>query len=343
MKKMKDVGPRDRFVDLATKIALGAMVFRELAETYFRIRLWMNREKEGAMEEGKSKVSYLTPERVNVTFKDLVGFEKTKAELKSALEWPLKHRDLMKTYDLEPIGGVCLFGPPGCGKTHFARCAAGEFRVKLYLVSPSTIGSMWYGQTEKRIRRLFEEARKSSPSIIAIDEADKLLSKGSGSSVHPRILSEFLQNMDGLLSEDLPVVVLLMTNEPWKMHEAIMRRGRVDRLIYVPPPDFESRLKLFRHYMSKAYDIIDKGINYDELAKATEPSEKGYYSSAAIKEICRTAKEEAFRSALSLSSKVKISMDHFRVALQKVPPDIDLRLVRKYDEWAREHASYASL
>ena len=333
---------RSRLADTSIKIMIVAMAIREVAETYFRIRYLMDQVSGATKEREGLKGNTPTPELFKLTFKDIIGFENVKSELRSPLEWVLRHRELMRTYDVQPINGICLFGPPGCGKTHFVRCAAGEFGVNLYLASPSNIGSMWYGQTEKRIRRLFEEARKNSPSIIAIDEADKLLPRSSLSSVQPRVLSEFLQNMDGLLSEEKPVVMILMSNEPWKIHEAIIRRGRVDRLIYVPPPDYETRVALFRHYMHKVIRHLDENVNFEELGKLTEPSKNMYYSSAAIREICRTVKDEAFKSALATGRPEKISMLHFQSALLKVPPDIDGKLNSRYQQWADTHASYKS-
>ena len=331
-----------KLISILMGIGLAAVVVRELVKTYFGIQSLTQQTIKESRDREKSEKSFLIQESPKVSFRDLVGFEKIKEELESALEWPLKYRDLIKDYDIEPINGICLFGPPGCGKTYFVKCAAGQFNVNLFLASPSTIGSMWYGQTEKRIRKLFNEARKHSPSIIAIDEADKLLPRSSSSSVHPRILSEFLQNLDGLLSEEKPVIVILMTNEPWKIHDAIIRRGRIDRIIYVPPPDYESRVQLFKHYMSKCSQLVDDSIDYEELGRLTEPSERGYYSSAAIREITRTAKEEALSEAISTGVKKKITMKHFKVALSKVPPDIIADLVPKYEKWAMIYSSYIS-
>jgi len=332
----------NRLVSILMGIGLTAVVVRELVKTYFGIQSLVQQAVKETGKHEKSEKSFLIPESPKVSFKDLVGFEKIKEELKSALEWPLKYRSLIKDYDVEPINGICLFGPPGCGKTYFVKCAAGQFNVNLFLASPSTIGSMWYGQTEKRIRKLFKEARKHSPSIIAIDEADKLLPRSSSSSVHPRILSEFLQNLDGLLSEEKPVIVILMTNEPWKIHDAIIRRGRINRIIYVPPPDYESRIQLFKHYMAKCSQLVDDSIDYEELGKLTEPSERGYYSSAAIREITRTAKEEALSEAISTGVKKKITMKHLKAALLKVPPDIIADLIPKYEKWAIMYSSYIS-
>jgi len=338
--KTRESGAKGSFFeDIVTKVVLAAVAAREIAETYFRVRNLINQTRHETVREAEKDRKLQQQVEVSSTFKDIIGFEKTKEELMSALKWPLRHSELMREYDVEPINGVCLFGPPGCGKTHFVRCAAGEFRAKLYLATPSNIGSMWYGQTERRIRRLFEEARRNSPSILAIDEADKILPKSSGSSVHPRMVSEFLQNMDGLLSEKCSTVVVLVTNEPWRLHEAVVRRGRVDRMIYVPPPDYETRVALFRFYTSKVHDRLDGQVSFEELGKLTEPSERGYYSSAAIREVCRTAKEEAFKSALSSGAAEKISMLHFQSALLRVPPDIERGVVSRYEEWAARHAS----
>lgn len=324
-------------VNKALKIALISLTLLEfsnkLLETY---RLLQGSTNSTRLRQAENKTNLLPKGVEQATFGDIIGFDKVKDEMKSALEWPLKYKHLMRLYDLESINGLCLFGPPGCGKTHFVRCAAGEFGANLYLLTPSNIGSLWYGQSEKRIRRVFEEASSNAPSIIAIDEADKLFPRTSSSSVHPRLVSELLQNMDGLMSGQSRPVVILLTNEPWKLHDAILRRGRIDRVIYVPPPDHETRVALFKHFMSKVTKNVTIEVDFEELGKLTEPSDKGYYSSAAIKEICRTVKEEIFKERLNGSHDAKIGMRHFFISLLKVPPDIDRKLILKYEEWGRK-------
>jgi|GEM_PF-2181625 len=323
------------------KIALISLTAIELSETLFKIyRLLHNNTGESLIKRRENKTSFHVMEKSQATFKEIIGFDNVKNELKSVLEWPLKHRQLMKLYDLEPINGLCLFGPPGCGKTHFVRCAAGEFGANLYIVTPSNIGSVWYGQPEKRIRRVFKEAWSNTPSMIAIDEADKIFPRSSSSSVHPRLISELLQNMDGLLTEESQTVIILLTNEPWRLHDAILRRGRIDRIIYIPPPDYETRVALFKHFMSKISKNVTMEVDFEELGKLTEPSERGYYSSAAIKEICRTVREEAFKERLNNNHDIKIDMSYFMVSLLKVPPDIDRKLILKYEEWGRKKASF---
>lgn len=328
-------------MDKILKTALILLTAIELSEASLRVyRLFQSSIGEPPVKRRENKTCFHVVEKGRNTFKDIIGFDNVKNELKSALEWPLKQRQLMKLYDLQPINGLCLFGPPGCGKTHFVRCAAGEFGANLYIVTPSNIGSIWYGQPEKRIRRVFEEARSNIPSIIAIDEADKIFPRSSSSSVHLRLISELLQNMDGLLTEESQTVIILLTNEPWRLHDAILRRGRIDRIIYVPPPDYETRVALFKHFMSKIAKNVTIEVDFEELGKLTEPSDKGYYSSAAIKEICRTVKEEIFKERLNGCHDVKIDMRYFLVGFLKVPPDIDRKLILKYEEWGRKKTSF---
>jgi transitional endoplasmic reticulum ATPase len=324
-------------VNRALKIALISLTLLEFSNKLLKTyRLLQDNTNSASLKQAESKTGFLAKRAGQATFRDIIGFDSVKNELKSALEWPLKYNHLMKLYDLEPINGLCLFGPPGCGKTHFVRCAAGEFSATLYLLTPSNIGSVWYGQSEKRIRRVFEEASSNTPSIIAIDEADKIFPRSSSSSVHPRLVSELLQNMDGLMSGQSKPVVVLLTNEPWKLHDAILRRGRIDRIIYVPPPNYETRIALFKHFMSKVAKNVTMEVDFEELGKLTEPSDKGYYSSAAIKEICRTVKEEIFKERLNGSHDAKIDMRYFFISLLKVPPDIDRKLILKYEEWGRK-------
>lgn len=275
-----------------------------------------------------------------VSLKDVGGLERTKRTLQEAFEWPLKYPELMREYGLDYVlSGVLLYGPPGCGKTMLAEGIANHMKVKLLEVNPAEITSKWFGESEKLVKKLFEVGRENRPCIIFIDEIDKILPKSTSSSVMPRITSVFLTEMDGVGTHDESQMIIVMaSNEPWKIKSAILRPGRCDRIIYVPPPDKEARKAIFHIYIQSKK--LAENVNIDSLIELTNPREGWHYSGSDIANVCRTAKTDAIRQAIKGIGDPPVDMKYFIQALKTVPPSLSPKMLQKYDSWAKHHASY---
>lgn len=173
----------------------------------------------------------------SISWNDIGGYHETKKELQRIIEWPMKYRDIYLKYIGSPPKGVMLFGPPGCGKTMFAKAVANAATANFISVKGPELTSKYFGESEERIRELFRKAKKSAPSIIFFDEIDAIAKKrGEGHEATERIVAQLLTEMDGV--EQLQdVLVIAATNRIDTIDTAILRPGRFDKLIYIPAPD----------------------------------------------------------------------------------------------------------
>jgi transitional endoplasmic reticulum ATPase len=256
---------------------------------------------------------YIETPMVNWT--DVGGLEEVKHELIEAVEWPLKNPEVFSRLGIRPPKGILLFGPPGCGKTMLARAVATESEANFITIKGPEVFSKWVGESEKAIREVFRKARMAAPAVIFFDEFDSLVPRrGMGfadSGVTERVISQLLTEMDGILTlED--VVVIAATNRPDIIDRAVLRPGRFDRLIYVPEPDEQARLKIFKIYTKDM--PLKEDVDIDSLAKMT----KGY-SGADIQALCREAALNALRK--SISSKI-VTLADFKEATNKIGPTI---------------------
>lgn len=199
----------------------------------------------------------------NVSFKDVGGMDKVKEEIDLKIVKPLLHKDLYKAYGKKIGGGILLYGPPGCGKTHIARATAGEINANFINVGINDILDMWLGNSEKNLHEIFETARKHKPCVIFIDEIDALganrndINKTAGRTV----INQFLSELDGIESDNDGILVLGATNAPWYIDPAFRRPGRFDRIIFVAPPDETAREAIFKIQLEgKPTDNIDLKI-----------------------------------------------------------------------------------
>ena len=221
----------------------------------------------------------------NVTWNDIGGLSDVKQELQEAVEWPLKYQSLFTHSDAVPPKGILLYGPPGTGKTLIAKAAAHESEANFISIKGPELLSKWVGESEKGVREVFRKARGAAPCIVFFDEIDAIAptrgGAGSDSHVTERLISQLLTELDGL--EILTnVVVIAATNRPDIIDPALLRPGRFDRLLYVPPPDKESRLQVIKIHTTKKPLADD--VKIDVLADQTE----GYTGAdiAALASVC---------------------------------------------------------
>ena len=235
----------------------------------------------------------------DVKWEDVGGLEDVKAELAEAVEWPLKFPEIFDALETEPPRGILLFGPPGTGKTLLAKAVANESESNFISIKGPELLSKWVGESERGVRQVFRKARQAAPAIIFFDEIDALMPKRGayiGSShVTESVVSQILTELDGL-EELTNVVVLGATNRPDMLDDALLRPGRLDRMIYVPPPDREGRKKIFEVYLRNR-DILAKGVEIDELVEKTEG-----YVGADIEALVREAKISAMREFIALTA-----------------------------------------
>lgn len=213
---------------------------------------------------------------------DIGGYDSLKLQIKQVVEWPLKHPEAFKRMGIKPSKGVLLYGPPGCSKTMIAKAIATESSLNFIAIKGPELFSKYVGDSEKAIRELYKRARLCAPAVVFFDEIDAIASKRSASTeVSDRVLLQLLTEMDGI--EINNVITIAATNRPDVLDLGITRPGRMDHLIYVPPPDYDARLEILKlNILGNQMPVKD--VSLEELAKKTEN-----YSGAEICLICREA------------------------------------------------------
>ncbi|GAA5975600.1 hypothetical protein JCM5350_002664 [Sporobolomyces pararoseus] len=265
-------------------------------------------------------------ETPKVYFRDIGGQEHVKAKLKESVEWPLLHPDTFKRLGVSPPRGVLLYGPPGCSKTLIAKALATEGGLNFIAVKGPEVFNKYVGESEKAIREVFRKARAAAPSIVFLDEVDAIApARGSEESSGPtgdRVLMSLLTEMDGI--EELNgVVVLAATNRPDVIDPALMRPGRLDRILYVSPPDFEARKQIFSINFSKM--AVNADVDVEELSRITEGC-----SGAEIASVCQDAALSAMNEDMNAPD---IQRKHFVEAAQTVRRRITPEVIHEYEEW----------
>lgn len=278
--------------------------------------------------QNKSQKKKIEVEDKKITWNDIGGYEDAKKEIKEYIELPLKNRDIAMKYGLKPPKGMLLFGPPGCGKTMMMRALANESKLNFLYVNISDIMSKWYGESEARLRELFNNARKNSPCILFFDEIDTIGVKReshTGDSVTPRLLSLMLSEIDGLHSED-GVIVVGSTNVPQMLDKALLRAGRFDKLIYIGPPNKEARKQILQiHCKGKP---LAEDVDFDKLAEITER-----YSGADLANLCQEAARKVASEAIEKGADRKITMADFIELIKKYKPSITLQMIEDYEKF----------
>ena len=299
------------------------------AEKLRQLKVTMKDFMEAMKHVQPSLIREIYVEVPEVHWSDIGGLEDVKQQLREAVEWPMKSPEIFEQMGIEPPRGILLYGPPGTGKTLLAKAVATESGSNFIAIRGPEILSKWVGESEKAIRQIFRRARQVAPAIIFFDELDAIAPargyRHDTSGVTDRIVNQLLTEMDGI--EPLRnVVVIAATNRPDIIDPALLRPGRFDRLIYVPPPDEKARLEIFKVHTRNM--PLAEDVDLKELARKTEG-----YTGADIAAVCREAAMIALREEFKVRP---IRMKHFLEALKKVPPSLTRDVIERYERLGRE-------
>ncbi|NHJ20690.1 MAG: AAA family ATPase [Candidatus Lokiarchaeota archaeon] len=263
-----------------------------------------------------------------VSWDDIGGLEDIKQELIESVEWPLIHPSFYDKVGIRPVSGILLFGPPGCGKTLLAEAIATETNSNFITVKGPELLSKWFGESEKNIRGIFSKARELAPSIIYFDEVEALTENRGTLTLHDTVITQLLTEMDGIESNS-NIIILASTNRPDLVDPALLRPGRIDKMLYVVAPDYKGRIKILE--VHTRYMPLDESISLKNLALMTEG-----YSGADIENLCREAGMQALREKKDDFDVVEFK--HFEYALSKVTSTLHKETIDKYENLAKQMA-----
>lgn len=282
-------------------------------------------------EEQEQFSDKLSIERPTTKFEDIGGMTKVKEEIRLKIIHPITHSELYKAYGKKTGGGILLYGPPGCGKTHIARATAGEVNAKFISVGINDVLDMWMGNSEKNLHKIFELARKNTPCVLFFDEVDALGANRSDmkNSTGRHLINQFLAEMDGLDASNEGVLILAATNAPWHLDPAFRRPGRFDRIIFVQPPDEEARKQIL--------DIHLKGKPLKDLDTTDVVSKTKEFSGADLKSLVDVVVEDKLTEAMKTGIPAPIVTKDFSSAVKRVVPS-----TKEWFTVARNYALYAN-
>ena len=256
-----------------------------------------------------------------VSWEQVGGLEDVKERLKESIEWPLTIPEKFEHFGINPPRGIVLFGAPGTGKTLIAKAIANEAKANFITIKGPELISKWVGESEKAVREVFKKAKQSSPSIVFLDEFESIAgirrsSSGDGSDVMNRVVNQLLSSMDGVEGMD-GVIVVAATNRPEMIDPALLRSGRFERVLHIPPPDKDSRSAILNIHSKKMplgkFDI-------EEFASRLEN-----YTGADIEAVCREAALISMRDG-----KKTVSKKHFEKAIERVRPTVNEDMMQYY-------------
>jgi SpoVK/Ycf46/Vps4 family AAA+-type ATPase len=281
--------------------------------------------------------AFLEPQQSKVTFADVGGLAEVKKQIHRRIILPFQKPSLFQRFGRRAGGGVLLYGPPGCGKTLLARATAGECDAKFYSIAISDILDMWFGESERKLAAVFEQARRTAPSVLFFDELEALAGKRqyTTDSSAARLVSQFLSATDGFAADNREVLILAATNVPWAVDPAFRRPGRFDRIFFVPPPDREARESILRILLADRPVAGD--IDAAALAKATSG-----FSGADLRNLVETACDLAIEESLSAGAEKPVNRAHLQDALKELKPTTTewLTTARNYARYANEGGQY---
>ena len=271
-------------------------------------------------------------DRERVTFADVGGLEDVKEQVRMKIVLPFQRPEVFRAYGRKQAGGILLYGPPGCGKTLLARATAGECDAAFLNVAIDAVLDMWFGESEKKLAQLFEQARQRAPAILFFDEVEAIgasrqqLRQAPGATIVNKLLAE----MDGVTGSLERVLVMAATNAPWHVDAALRRPGRFDRVLFVPPPDRAARTEILRLHLRNR--PTDASIDLAALAHKTEA-----FSGADLLDLVERAVERPLREALRSGDVRPLTHADLLAALKDARPS-----TREWFATAKNYATFSN-
>jgi transitional endoplasmic reticulum ATPase len=284
-----------------------------------------------ANDEDEENTVPVSIERPAIGFSDVGGMEFVKEQVRIKLIYPLEHADMFAAYGKKIGGGVLMYGPPGCGKTHLARATAGEVKASFLSVGISDVLDMWIGKSEQNLHGIFQAARQGKPCVLFFDEVDALGASRSDMrhSAGRNLINQFLSELDGVDTNNDGVLCLAATNAPWHLDSAFRRPGRFDRVIFVPPPDQAAREQILEILVrGKPTD----GIDVKKIAAKTDD-----FSGADLRAVVDVAVEAKLHDAIRSGKPQPLRTADLIVAAKSIRPS-----TKEWFSTARNHALYSN-
>jgi SpoVK/Ycf46/Vps4 family AAA+-type ATPase len=264
------------------------------------------------------------------TFQDIGGMEEVMERIRMNIIYPFKNPEVFKKFNKKPGGGILLYGPPGCGKTHIARATAGECGAAFITVAITDILSKWLGESEQRLHQIFEGARHRTPAVVFLDEIDAIgVSRADASSAMAPLVNVLLTELDGIAAGNENLMVLAATNAPWRVDSALRRPGRFDRVLFVPPPDAAAREAILK---IRLRELPSENL---DLAKAAKLADR--FSGADLRGAVERASEKAIYEEMRTGKPGKLTQRLLLDAIKESRPS-----TIEWLETARNYATYAN-
>lgn len=265
-----------------------------------------------------------------LTFDDIGGMQEVIERIRMNIIYPFKNPEVFRKFNKRPGGGILMYGPPGCGKTHLARATAGECGAKFISIAITDILSKWLGESERHLHEIFEGARREAPAVIFIDEVDAIgMTRSDAGSYQAPLVNVLLTEMDGIQSANDQLMVLAATNVPWRVDQALRRPGRFDRVLFVPPPDLAAREAILKiHLRGMPVGAVDTG----KLSKQCER-----FSGADLRAVVERASEKAIFQEMRTGRPTELTQALLLEGIKETKAS-----TVEWLETARNYATYAN-